>query len=463
VRQAIVAAPVVHTVESPKKLSLRRRLAYAAASLVVFVTAATVFINIFGGSLLNGYEKSKVERMFAEGHPGAVLRIGHLDYSVGANLMVAESVTLATTNTTFSTGRIAVTGVSWASLFWGRADIAEVLANATVEVTNLTAEFLGANYKIHCVRLRSSVAASELNADHLELLAVPGDKEFFATHDFRATRFQLLVPECRVSGLAFGDIFRGKAWRARAIRFSGPALDALVNFDKPVGPFVKSPLMVHEALAEIAIPLQIDCLTISHGSLRYSEQVLAGADPAVLTVQDVNVTATGIANRGGDSSAITLNADGNLMDAGKLNLLVSIPIAPTNFSLRYSGSLGSMDLTNLDRFLDVDASTRIKSGTVKDAAFEIEVVSGQARGRVRATYQNLEIAVLDKRTGAENGLNNRVASILANLLKIRSSNDSDSPGSSKEGVVNYLRKPDEEFQQFLWFALRTGVLDLISH
>jgi hypothetical protein len=32
----------------------------------------------------------------------------------------------------------------------------------------------------------------------------------------------------------------------------------------------------------------------------------------------------------------------------------------------------------------------------------------------------------------------------------------------KEGKVNYTRKPGEEFQQFQWFALRTGVLDLIT-
>jgi len=32
----------------------------------------------------------------------------------------------------------------------------------------------------------------------------------------------------------------------------------------------------------------------------------------------------------------------------------------------------------------------------------------------------------------------------------------------KEGEVNYTRRPDDEFQQFAWFALRTGVLDVIS-
>ena len=91
------------------------------------------------------------------------------------------------------------------------------------------------------------------------------------------------------------------------------------------------------------------------------------------------------------------------------------------------------------------------------------VTAGQARGRVRAIYKDLEIAVLDKQTGSEKGLDNRVASFLANVLKIRNANAPDASGAMKEGEVNYTRRPDEQFQQFAWFALRTGVLDVISH
>jgi hypothetical protein len=33
----------------------------------------------------------------------------------------------------------------------------------------------------------------------------------------------------------------------------------------------------------------------------------------------------------------------------------------------------------------------------------------------------------------------------------------------KEGEVNYTRRPEDTFLQFAWFALRSGVLDVISH
>ena len=121
-----------------------------------------------------------------------------------------------------------------------------------------------------------------------------------------------------------------------------------------------------------------------------------------------------------------------------------------------------MDLTRLDAFLEIAEHIRIKSGSAQEAAFEIDVTDGRARGRVRAIYRDLEMAVLDKQSGTEKGFDNRVASFLENVLKIRNSNAPDASGSMKEGKVNDPRRPDDEFQQFAWFALRTGVLDVIS-
>ena len=151
------------------------------------------------------------------------------------------------------------------------------------------------------------------------------------------------------------------------------------------------------------------------------------------------------------------------MNAGTMKVLMSIPIKPPDFSLHYSGSLSAMDLTRLDAFLDLAEHTRIKSGSAQEATFEIDVTAGQAHGRVHAIYRDLEIAVLDKHTGSEKGLADRVASLFANLLKVRNANAPDASGSVKEGEVDYTRRPDDEFLQFAWFALRTGVLDVISH
>jgi hypothetical protein len=451
------------TVKPGRKLSLRRLAAYVGLGLGAVVLALVVLTLVFGGALLNGYGKRKVEQAFAEAHPGCALRIGELDYSVGANRLFAQSVTLRATNATLKAGRVSLTGVRWAQVLWRTTALAEVLAQASLEATNLDAEFPQSHYGIRCARLRASVPGSELSAEGTELRTLTGDEDFFAARAFRTTRFHVLVPECTVSGLAYGELLQGKSYRARSVHVSRPSFDALVNCDKLPPLFVKSPLMVHEALAAIRQPLQVDRLIITHGTLKYCERMIAGGDPAVLTFGDVGISVKGIVNRGGASAAIQLRGQGDLMNAGTLKVLMSIPITPPDFSLHYSGSLSAMDLTCLDAFTDVEEHIRIKSGSVREAAFEIDVTAGQAYGRVRGTYGDLVIAVLDQQTGSEKGLGNRVSSFLANLLKIRNSNAPDAWGSMKEGKVNYTRGPQEEFLEFAWFALRSGVLDVISH
>ena len=397
------------------------------------VLAVAVFILMFGGMILNGYGKGKVERAFAKAHPGCALHIGKLDYSVGADLLVAQAVTLSAPNTTLKVDRISLTGARWTRLVWGTAALADVLAKASLDATNLNVEFPQAHYQIRCARLRASVPGSELIAEEAELRPLAGDEAFFAAYDFQTPRFHVVVPECRVLGLAYGELLQGKSYRARSVHFSRPSFDAMINRDKPPAPFVKSPLMVHEALASIRQPLQVDSLSITNGHFRYCERLAVGADPAVLTFGAVSLSVEGIANRGEPTAAIQLRGQGDLMDAGTMKVLMTIPITPSDFSLHYSGSLSAMDLTRLNAFLDIAEHTRIKSGSAQEATFEIDVTAGQARGRVRAIYKDLDIAVLGKQTGSEKGLNNRVASFLANVLKIRNSNAPDASGVDEGG------------------------------
>ena len=450
-------------VKNSQGLSLPRLSTYVGLGLGAVVLAVALVILLFGSAILNSYGKRKMERAFAEALPKYALQIGKLDYTVGANRLVAQSVTLSATNSTLKVGPISLTGVRWARLLWGKAALADVLAKASLDATNLDMEFPQSRYGIRCARLRASVPDSELIAEGAELRPVVGDEELFASSAFRTTRFRVVVPECRVSGVVYAELLQGKSYRARSVHLSRPSFDILVDRDKPVGPVVKPPLMVHEALAAIRRPLQVENLSVTDANLKYCERVVAGADPGVLTFAAVNVAAQGIGNRGDASGVILLQAQGNLMSAGVLKVQMTIPVMSPDFSLHYSGSLSPMDLTRLDAFLDIAEHTRIKSGSAKEVAFEIDVTCGQARGRVRAIYRDLKIAFLDKQTGTEKGWDNRAATFLTNAFKIREANPSDASGSMKEGEVNYARKPENEFLQFMWFALRSGVLDLISN
>jgi hypothetical protein len=440
----------------------RRVLAYVGLGLGVVVLALAGLILVFGKAMLNGYGKGRLERAFAAAHPGCLLRIGELDYGIRADRWIARGVTFRATHATFKAARVSLTGVGWGPLWRGTAALADI-AKARLEASDLEVGFPQADYGIRCAQLRASAPDSELVAEGAELRPLDGDEAFFAAQPCRMTRFHAVVPECRVLGLAYTELLRGMSYRANSVHFSRPSLDVLVNRDKPLKPFVKSPLMVPEALASIRQPLRVDSLSVTNGRLSYCVRMVAGADPAVLTFGAVSGSVEGIANRGEATAAIHLRAQGDLMDAGTLKVLMAIPITPAELSLQYSGSLSAMDLSRLDAFLDIAEHVRIKSGSAQEAAFEIEVNAGRARGRVRAIYKDLGVAVLDAHTGTETGFDNRVTSFLANVLKVRNANAPDASGAMKEGKVNYTRTAEDGFLEFVWSALWTGVRDVITH
>jgi hypothetical protein len=55
--------------KNSRRLSLRGVSAYVGLCLGAVVIAVAVFILLFGGMILNGYGKGKVERAFANAHP----------------------------------------------------------------------------------------------------------------------------------------------------------------------------------------------------------------------------------------------------------------------------------------------------------------------------------------------------------------------------------------------------------
>ena len=441
----------------------RRWAVYAAASLAAVALVSTLVVLLFGKSILDGPGKRMLERAYGRAHAGSELRIGGLEYSPDADRLVATSVTLESPDTKLAIERLTLTGVRWETLLRRAWSPAALLARTDLDATRIDVEFHRSRYGIACERLRTSARDSVLLADEFELRTLAGDEDFFSVRDIRRTRYLLAMPEFRVLGLAYDEMLRGRSNRARSIRFSRPVFDAYVNRDKPSDPGRPPRRMVHEMLAALAQPLHVDSIEVVDGAVNYRDRVIAGDTPGVLSFANVGLSVAGLANRTGDGDTIRLGAQGALMGAGVLKIRMSMPVAEPDFLLSYSGSLGAMDATCLNEYLDVSVRTRLNSCHVDNVAFAIEVVDGRAGGRMTASYRNLEIARLDKQTGESGGLKNNIVSFLANVFKIRSDNTADDSGSMKVGKVGYSRKSDDSFYYFIWRALKTGILDVVCY
>ena len=453
-----------HPPTDRRKLSPLKIASYAGIALGAVVLVCVLALLLFPDPFVNRFIQPRITKAFAEAYPAYSIRIADMHYSFFKNRFGFDSVALSAVDSTFSgtMGPISVSGIGWMHLLWGGSLAPNDFGTSVVEAQDIVLNLPRAQYEARCGLLRVSVPDSEIVAEALNLHPSGDDEQFFAESKFRRTRFRLVVTRARVMGLACLELLEGKSYRGRSAQIHDAFLDVLINKDKAYPKDTSSPLMPNQILSTIQGTLQVDSLSIMNAEVKYGERFAVGSNPALITLDSVQVLAEGIANHGDPGAASTIRAQGNFMKAGKMNMLMSIPVASPEFSFQCSGSLSRMDLSALNSFLETAEQIRIKTGVLQTATFEINVASGRASGNARAVYRDLILAAINKHTGSEKGFSDGIASFIANTFKIRGTNVMDKSGSIKIGEVKYTRKRDEFFLEFTWFALRSGVKDVVG-
>ena len=437
------------------------RVGIAAGAIVL---VCVLVLLVFPDPFVNWLIKPRITKAFVEAYPATSIHIGDMHYSVLLNRFGFDSIALSAADRTFSStvGPFSVSGISWLHLLWGGKLGPADFANADLDVHNIDLSFPQSHYKLRCGRLRVSVPDSEMTAASINYHSTIDDKQFFANSRFRQTRFRFDVPQIKTTGLNCLELLRGKICAARSIDVHDPFVDILVNMDKPYETGSPNPQMPNEALSEMKEQIKIDSVRIGNGRLKYSETYVADAKPGVVTFDKMHVSIGSIATHTGRHDTTVIRGEGVFMNAGTMTLFMAIPLTSKDFSLRYSGSMSTMDVAALNPILELGQLRRIKSGILQSATYDVNVHSGCASGTLRVEYQDLSFAVLNKETGSEKGIFDRISSLFGRIFVVRRSNMPDKNGSIKIGEILYTRDPEDYFFQFLWIALRNGVADVVG-
>lgn len=445
-----------------RKPSMLKIASYAGFAVGAIVLVGILALLFYPDPLLNRFIKPGITKAFAEAYPAYSIHIANMNYSVLKNRFGFDSVAVNAVDGKFlcGIGSFSVSGIDWMHLLWGGSLGPEDFADVDLDTQGIELNFPQSHYELRCKRMRVSAPDSEMVAESLELYPLAGDERFFEESEFRRTRFRLVTPQFKMMGLTFLELLQGKMYRTRSAHIRDAFIDVLINKDKHAARDTSSPPMPNEILSSIKGILQVDSLIIVNGQLKYGERFAIGSESAWITIDSLQVLAKEITNQGGHAAALVIQAQGSVMKAGRMNVLMSIPVASPEFSFQYSGSLGGMDLRAFNSFLETAEQVRIKGGVLQAATFEVNVVSGHASGNVRAEYKDLTLAAINKRSGSEKGAFDVIASFVANNMKIRTNNMPGNSGAMKIGKVKYTRQRDDPFIRFAWFALRTGVRDV---
>jgi len=451
--------------ESNKNKILAKRigmyLGYGIGALILLSMLAFV---LFPNPLINLYLKERIVESFEKENPEYSIEIGQFDYNVWENSLSLDSLQLEKNDSTFtcSVDSLSISGIAWLKIILKRDYSTNILKSSVFDARKIILNFRESQYMLALEKLHVSVADSVMSAHSINYAPEIDDEQIFVKSKFRQTRFRFVIPQLEVLGLDCISLLNGESYKAKKILASKMFADILVNMDKPYEKGSANPQMPNEFFSTIKEKVKLDSLKITDGRLKYCERFAVKAKPGVITFHNVNASVSGIANHTAKPDTAIMRGEGVFMNSGMMKVFMEIPLSSKEFSFRYSGSLNNMDVTRLNAFVEAGEHQRVKSGYIQSALFNVNVIRGIANGTLRVVYKDLTIALLDKETGSEKGIFNRILSFLGKVFVIRGSNIPDENGLIKIAEIKYTRNPEDYFLQFAWFALRNGIAELVG-
>ncbi len=306
-------------------------------------------------------------------------------------------------------------------------------------------------YQITFANVEVDLPVFALRADGFRLKPLYDKASFGIKFGRQTDRMDLTIKHFEIHDLDIDKwVENGQVWISEII-VDGVNLD--IFRDKSVEPDLTiRPKLPQEALAEMALGLNIGRIALNNAEIFYQEQ-LAGATEAG-KVPIVNMTAvmhnvTNIDSVKKTNGYMKWELTGKLFGHGYYEVLVDFHGSPNPADFSFSGSIGGMEMTELNQMLVPNEHIRIDSGYMVSTNFSVNATRERATGEMHLQYKDLKITLLKDKDEAgvkDRGLLSSLANATIRMLKLDSSaNEKETAHiyfnrDMNKGVFNYIVK-----------------------
>ncbi|MCD8072144.1 MAG: DUF4140 domain-containing protein [Alistipes sp.] len=213
--------------------------------------------------------------------------------------------------------------------------------------------------------------------------------------------------------------------------------------------------LIFESVSELPIYLTVGKAVISDMDAVYSELPKGGTMAGIINFTNLVGTVSGLSNvPSSEEPYWTLAAHGFIYGAAPLNATFYFPKSEATNRFEVSGSLGALDLTNLNRTITPLAKDEVEKGVVDKMEFHIIGNRHTASVDMELLYHDLKVELVKLKAGNE-VKERKFISWIANEFVIKDSNPSG--GETRRGTGTVERELDRSQFNFLWKALMQGI------
>jgi hypothetical protein len=310
-------------------------------------------------------------------------------------------------------------------------------------------------YKVKHLRL--STQLSRLNAEGLSVKPVPADAFFTKS---RTDKFTLNVDSLQLNNFDYLNYHKYRVCDASSLSLHGGSLEVFGNPNHTKQLTDRVITFPNAAIFLINADVKLDTIRLKRIAIYYSEYNVKDNKVGTISFNNTSGIVTNITTRPAaieKNNFCNLDLTSYLMNRGKLNVHFTFNLADADKSFSYKGSLGAMNLKDINPAIRPLTMVKLNSGTIQRLDFDIQANRTGSHGTVRALYNDLNISLL-KKDSMFNSLSPKpLISLYANIFIIKHNNP-DNPGDvPRTAIVTLIRQPDVPFFKFVWQGLLTGL------
>lgn len=285
-------------------------------------------------------------------------------------------------------------------------------------------------------------------------------------------RYDLEVDSVTADGLGLLDILRTR----RIGHISGVSVDGIhadIYHNRQLPPAPGDKPLLQPALRsaaqgrifkDIRALFTIDTFRLRRAAILYRERSQLSERIGQVNFDKLSATFYHVSD---DSSEVAVNrrmtgeVHALFMGRAEARVHFVFDLASPESAFSYTGALGPMKASLLNKATVYLGLLRIRSGNIDTLRFRFEANNTRTGGRVYLRYDELSINILSLDEISGRLKKKGLASLMANLLVLRNNNTTDTT-ATRQAMVVYAHDPSKSIFNYMWKSLFQGIKVIVG-
>lgn len=319
-------------------------------------------------------------------------------------------------------------------------------------------------YTISIGDLSSSTSGKNLRLSQFVVKPNYPEMEFSRKYKEQHDRYDLKFKEILLTDIDLLRLNNDRTLAASALVINGADVNIFMNRELPPVSFDKGRNYPHMVIRRLKLNTIIDTLQIKNTRIAYSEYNPKSQKKGTVTFDRFNATLRNVSNdsaRLASNQWMRANVTTWLMNKGRMDVDVNMNLVASNAAFNFNGTMGKMDMRELNALSRNMSLAEIQSGTINKAEFKVSANLRTSTGYLKLYYNNLNVNVLKKDEDSNELKKRGLISAIANGLVI----NNDNPGKDGElriGKTVAERINSASFFNLMWKSIFSGLKESVG-